>query len=73
MSSPVEEAEYQISRRDKIGFYDCLRPRLRVIRKRIKKRKTNEFDQEIDDIAMLIEENDELWNQNDILKEKFAY
>ena len=58
---PVEEAEYQIRRKDKLGFYDSLRPRLRVIRKRVKRRKTNEFGEEIDDIANLIEENDDLW------------
>ena len=66
---PVEEAEYQIRRKDKLGFYDCLRPRLRVIRKRVKRRKTNEFGQEIDDIQNLIEENDDLWAELELLKE----
>ena len=69
MTLPVEEAEYQIRRKDKLGFYDCLRPRLRVIRKRVKRRKTNEFGEEVDDIANLIEENDDLWAQVDLLRE----
>ena len=69
VTSPVEEAEYQIRRKDKLGFYDCLRPRLRVIRKRVKRRKTDEFGQEVDDIQNLIEENDDLWAELELLKE----
>ena len=56
--APVDEAEYQIRRKDSIGFYDCLKPRLRIQLKRRKKSK--EDGPQIDDIAMLIEENDQI-------------
>lgn len=66
--APVEEAEYQIRRKDTIGFYDCLKPRLRMVLKR--RNKSKEDGTQIDDIAMLIEENDTLWTQHELLKEE---
>ena len=49
-NAQVAEAEYQIKRRDKIGFYDCLKPRLEV---NVKRKKP-------DDLAELLQENDDL-------------
>ena len=66
--APVEEAEYQIRRKDTIGFYDCLKPRLRKVLRRTKKSKKD--GPQIDDIAMLIEENDTLWANNELMKEE---
>ena len=51
-SAPVAEAEYQIKRRDTIGFYDCLKPRLKVRGKR--KRTNNENGSNFDDLAELL-------------------
>ena len=61
-SAQVAEAEYYIKRRDTIGFYDCLRPRL----KKIVKRKTiiDDIGSNFDDLAELIQENDDLLAQN---------
>ena len=43
--APVKEAEYQIKRIKDIGLYDCLVPRLRVLKKPTKP-KENESDSE---------------------------
>ena len=66
--APVEEAEYQIRRKDSLGFYDCLKPRLRKVLRR--KKKSIKDDPQIDDIAMLIEENDTLWADHQLIKEE---
>ena len=67
-SAQVAEAEYQIKRRDTIGFYDCLRPRLKA---RVKRNGTkDEICSNIDDLAELVQENVDLSAQSSKQKDE---
>ena len=58
---PVTEAEYQIKRKEVIGFYDCLVPRLKIIKHpSLKDKEKGNNTEEIDYFGDLIVENDSL-------------
>ena len=57
--APVKEAEYHIKRIKNVSIYDCLVPRLRVLKKPTKPR-VNESDSEWNTFEELIEQNDRL-------------